>query len=379
MKKIFSKKIIVCILAISLAGSCKIPYDPPLKSSDTNSLVVEGYIDGAAPTIFTLSRSRILSNGDTATRKLELHARVLVEDDHQNSFLLTETGDGVYASIDVLNLTPASKYRLHIFTSDAREYVSDLVSFKQSAPIDSIGWSIKDDGVQTFVNTHDPSNSTRYYRWSFSETWEVHSYYYSTYEYISSTNSVVPRTNQVYQCWRSDNSTGILLGSSAKLTNDVINQAPLVYIAPHDSKLNVLYSILVKQYALDADGYNYWVAMKSNTENVGSIFDPQPNQTTGNIHCVTDASETVVGYVGAGNSVEKRMFIQNSSLPTGWNTWPACELLIVPDIPDSLKFYFANGYEPIEPTWPPGGYESSSSECVDCTLFGTNVKPLFWP
>ena len=376
------KMLLYCLLALALSN-CKVPYEPTLKTSDTNSLVVEGNIDGASPFIIKLSRSRMLTNGDTAARKPESGAKVIVEDDHQNSYPLYETGMGNYSSLSTLSLNAAYQYRLHIFTSGNEEYLSDLVPFKSSPAIDSIGWNIKDGGVQVYVNTHDPNNSTRYYRWEYSETWEFHTQYYSNYKYISSDSTIIPRTEQVNVCWRSDNSTNIFLGSSAKLSNDVIYQMPLPYIPPHDQKLSVLYSIWVKQFALDLNGYNYWLAMKNNTENVGSIFDPQPNETVGNIHCVTNPTENVVGYISAGNSYEKRAFISNSSLPSGWNLYDACLLITVPNDKDSLAHYFGGGYTPIDvsgpPAFPPAAYTGSNASCVDCTLQGTNIKPSFWP
>ncbi|MEO8414949.1 MAG: DUF4249 domain-containing protein [Ginsengibacter sp.] len=372
----------ICWLCALMLINCKIPFDPSLKSSDTNTLVVEGYIDGATPVNFKLSRSRVLSVGDTAASRNELNALVTIEDDHQNTYPLTEAGNGTYISTDILNLDAAYQYRLHIVTSTGREYLSDLVPFRQAPPIDTTGWKLKDGGLQVFVNTHDPNNTTKYYRWEYSETWEFHSWYNSVSEYISATNSVVTRAVPVHICWQSDHSTNILLGSSAKLANDVINEMPLTFIEPHDRKLSVLYSIWLKQYALDINGYNYLTAMKNNTEQVGSIFDPQPNETVGNIHCVTDPSESVVGYISAGNSVEKRTFISNSSLPPGWIPFQDCPQIFVPDIPDSLQYYFSGGYDPIARSQSSAGqlgYSASYSGCVDCTLGGTNIKPAFWP
>ena len=380
MQKFFPLLIICCLLSLGLSH-CKDPYDPSLKSSDTNALIVEGFIDGVAPISFKLSRSRMLSVGDTATKKYELNATVKIEDDHQDEFPLVDSGNGLYKSVGILNLNSSYQYRVHIFTLDGREYLSDFVPFKQSPLIDSIGWKLKDNGVQSFVNTHDQSNETIYYRWEFSETWEIHSQYYSTLQYIVADNTVVPRTDQVYDCWQTDNSTSVYLASSASLANDVINEMPLAYLPPHDEKLQVLYSIWVKQYPLDVNGYNYWVAIRNNTERIGSIFDPQPNETTGNIHCVTDPLENVVGYINAGNSTQRRAFIYNSSLPNDWNLPEDCPSKLVPPNPDSLKFYFGGIYAPIDVNIGPSGTEYSASykSCVDCTLKGTNIKPSFWP
>lgn len=384
--KYFLRSLLLCCLLAVALSNCKDSFDPVLKPTDVNSLVVEGYIDGAAPATFKISRSRMLTVGDTAARRYELNARVTIEDDHQNMYPLTEMGNGVYSSIDTLHLTTSYQYRLHIFTSDSREYLSDLVPFKQSPSIETVDWKIKDNGVQISLNTHDINNATRYYRWEYSETWEFHSRYRSSWEAHISYNpdraSIVPRIEDVYTCWQTHNSTNILLGSSAKLTDDVINQAPLVYIEPHDKKISVLYSIWVKQYALDVNGYDYYVAIRNNTERVGSIFDPQPNQTAGNIHCVTNPQEKVIGYINAGNSVVNRSFIKNSELPPFWNIYPDCPLKDVPDIRDSLIFYFDGGWDPIDRMLTPTNdvvFSASYKDCVDCTLTGTNIKPSFWP
>lgn len=365
--------LIACILAVCCTN-CRIPYNPPVRSTGTGYLVVEGYIDGAAPTTIRLSRTRSVS--DTALPVIVVNAQVSIEDDHQDSYRLSNGGNGDY-TIGQVSLNPAYRYRLHIFTPDGKEYLSDFVRMRQSPPIDSLSWKFKDDGVQVYANTHDPRNLTRYYRWEYSETWEFRTTYYSILKYEN--GAVIPRLEQINDCWRSDASSNILLGSSAKLSSDVISLAPLAYVPPHDQKISVLYSILVKQYALDTSGYNYWLALKNNTENIGSIFDPQPSGITGNIHCVNDASEIVVGYIGAGNTTRSRMFISNNAMPYTWNPYMQCNEIVVPIIPDSIKFYFEGGYTPIDTNLLKGGYNASTTFCVDCTVQGTNKKPDFWP
>jgi hypothetical protein len=381
-RKYFYRIILLYSMATVLLTNCKVPYNPKLKSTETNALVVEGFIDGAAPVSFKFTRSRMLTAGDTATPVNELNAQVSVEDNHQNVFPLNEAGNGIYNSTNTLNLNAAYQYRLHIITSNGEEYLSDLVPFKSSPPIDSIGWEFKNGGVQTLLNTHDPNNSTIYYRWSFSETWQFRTPFESYYVYDAGNNTVIPRIEQVFNCWQTVSSTNIYLASTTNLSSDVINQMPLAFIGQHDPKLSVLYSILVTQYALDVTGYNYWLAMENNTQNVGSIFDPQPNETSGNIHCLTNPSELVVGYVSAGNSSSKRIFINHSSMPQDWNLPSDCLEITIPNMPDSLKYYFGSLYDPILLITLTSGakvYSAALSPCVDCTLKGTNIKPSFWP
>ncbi len=338
--------------------------------------MVEGFINGNGLTSIKLSRTRNITSGDTATHVNELNAIVAIEDQTNATYPLTEEGNGIYTVNTFLN--PTNKYRLHIHTSGNKEYLSDYVPYKPSPAIDSLGWNFKNNDVQVYANTHDDQNTTRYYRWTYTETWEFHSPYYSAIEYDVPPGIINQRTEQIYACWPTQNSTNIILGSSAKLSLDVIHEAPLVLIPFHDSRLSVLYSIYVTQYALDSSAYNYWQAIKSNTEDIGSIFDPQPNQTKGNIHCVTDTSETVIGYIGAGSTSSLRLFISNTAMPSDWNLRSDCTMIVVPS--DSLAFYFGGRlYIPIDEIRP-GIYSGSTFSCVDCRASGgPNVKPVFWP
>lgn len=368
------------LLAVLFLTNCKVPYDPPIKSSKTHFLVVDGFLNVNGTTNIKLSRTRNISSGDTAAYINEINASVIIEDDQNNVYPLYETGSGNYSAYYPLN--PDNKYRLHITTADQREYLSDFVPCKLSPPIDNLGWKFKDGNVQVFVNTHDPGNNTTFYRWDYTETWEFHADYYSTLIYDPINKRVVDRSVPVFVCYRTRNASNILLGSSAKLQEDVIHEGPLVLIPNHDKRISVLYSTFVTQYALDSAGYNYWYAMKGNTETTGSIFDPQPNQTKGNIHCITDSTERVIGYVGAGSIQQSRLFISNSEMPPGWNQVGRCTEIDVPA--DSVEDYLAgNSFIPYASDPPnafiPKGYFSATATCVDCTLSGTPDKPIFWP
>ena len=384
MKKRFlytHPKLLSGFIVLLFFAGCKVPYDPPLKTSGTSYLVVEGYINSnGEPTNIKLSRTRNITWGDTASYINESGALVVIEDNQNDSYPLYQSGGGNYTGS--YNLNTSFKYRLHVTTADNKQYLSDFVACKQSPPIDNIGWKFNDKGVQIFVNTHDPANNTIFYRWNYTETWEFHSEYFSEVQY-NRDSTVTPRVFPVYVCYKTHDATNILVGSSEKLKDDVIHEAPLAFIPDHDKRLSVLYSTIVTQFALDSNAYQYWNAMKGNTENVGSIFGTQPNQVTGNIHCMSDPTEPVIGYISAGSTQQARLFISNSSLPADWNQKGNCDYIEVPPIKDSLGFYFGvQGFVPIKPHLNGIillGYYASEGPCVDCTLNGTSQKPTFWP
>jgi len=374
VKSVISFLLLCFVLAFS---RCKDPYYPPVNNKPLNYLVVEGYIASDTVTVIRLTRTRKISKDDTAQKVAETNANVFVEDDHGNAYPLSESSAGTYEMpARILNFS--YKYRLNITLGNGKNYLSDFVPFEQSPVINGIDWTFKNSGLQVYINTVGRQNESPYYRWVIEGTWEYHTPFVSGLQYDPMSGAVNPRTNDVHICWVSDNSTNVILGSTASAKNNVLH-GQLIFFPNHDRRLSVKYSAFVTQYLLDSSAYNFWKAMKSNTEDIGSIFDSQPNQAPGNIHCTTDSTETVVGYIGAGNTAQFRGFIDNSVLPPTWNLSTGCITTFVPG--DSAQYYFPYGYVPLYEEYVnrKKGWSSTLTECGDCTYLGTNVKPSFWP
>jgi len=384
------KKHFFGLLVLMITG-CKEKYDLPFTSPATGYLVVEGVINkGPKSTVIELSRTNKLSSSQ---KQYEKGAKVQVEGDDNSFFNLTETGNGTYTA--ALNLNSLKKYRLRIKTTAGKEYLSDFAEVKITPPIDSISWQKENEGIQLYINTHDPQSNTKYYQWNYEETWEFHSPYRSVLKFVTRVGPfgtlvadiayINPITHNsdtsIFKCWRSAASTQIIIGSSAKLSQDLIYK-PFLFIPGEDQKISVLYSVNVKQYALTKTGYEFLEKMKKNTEENGSIFDPQPSQLTGNIHCVTDADEPVIGYVNISSVEEKRFFISKSQLPY-WNYKTGCEEDVVKNNTDSITESWRSGAVPTDVLTLFNNsivyFGATTPACINCTLSGTNVKPVFWP
>jgi hypothetical protein len=254
---------------------------------------------------------------------------------------------------------------------------------------------IKKGGRKGNGNTHDPKNATRYYRWDYQETWRFHPAFQSHYK--SNGDTILPRdliNDQIYTCWRSDTSSTIVLGNSAKLTHDIIEQKALTFIGSTSEKLQNEYSILVTQYALTSEAYTFLENIQKTTQQLGSIFDAQPSQVSGNIHCTSNPALPAIGYLDIGSTSKLRIFIFNKNLPA-WEPPidPTCQLLFLSAVyygPDSdipvnqLDEYINYNRGAINPLIPVdrynGGtaYTAAEPRCVDCTLRGTNVQPSYW-
>jgi hypothetical protein len=375
--------LLTCILML-IGFSCREVYEPNVVSADRNYLVVEGVLNPGGATSIHLTRTSKL---DVSGIKPELNAQLLVEGKDNSVRSLISSGNGYYSSVN-LNLILNTDYRLRIRTSNGKEYLSDYVTARSTPPIDSVNWRMDGDRMRFYVNAHDPSGNTRYYRWEYDETWEIKSYYYSRFIYLVSNNTVRDRVfpaEDVSKGWKFNNSTNIFLASSARLQSDVIFEAPLTAIEQGNEKLSVRYSILVRQYALDKKGYEFYDLMKKNTEDIGGVFDVQPTEIQGNIHCVTDPKELVIGYVSASTVTENRIFISASDLPFSWRYVEYCPYYMVANQPDSFRLYFQSQYySPYDGVYSPAtgalvGYLSALPGCVDCKYRGASLtKPPYW-
>jgi hypothetical protein len=360
---------------------CVQQYVSPYQSPVTGYLVVEGLISGNGPTQYTLSRTIPLP-GDS-TIPVVTGAQLQVEGSDNSVYPLTEQGNGQYG-IASLPLTTTLQYRLRISIPGGETYLSSFVPYKPTPPIDSINWIYNQStGVTIYANTHDPTNSTRYYQWTYDQTYEYYAAESSEFLYDTSANLVVPRTpaQEIFYCWMSDPLTNILIGTSAKLAQDQIYEFPLVNIPLNSQPLSVEYSILVNQYALTDSAYEFLAMMQQNTESLGSIFDVQPSEITGNILSLSNPTEPVIGFISASTLQQERIFINRDQLPN-WAWIFDCGLpdRIVPN--DSLYFFFGqDGYIPLYQASPPSkGWVGNLSGCVDCTLQGgTTQKPAYWP
>lgn len=383
---------ILILVLFQFSWSCREKYLPVLQNvAPTGYLVVDGFINsGPGPTTISLSRTTKISSPAGILR--ESKALVRVESiGNTSGFILTEVTPGIYTHPQ-LALIPNLQYRLYIKTKDGKEYVSDYSDYRATPDIDSLSWRRERDGVQIYTNAHAAAPATGFYRFTYDETWEFTATYTSRIKFVYNRNrqplSVAFRDSSthefdptLYRCWKYDTSFNIQLYSTEKLDANVVSLYPTKFIEPADWRLGIRYSINVHIYAISKKGFQFLDQLKKNTELLGTIFDPQPSDNNGNMKCLTNTAEPVVGFIEISQEKTKRIFISNADVP-GWGYRNTCtdEIELAND---SLS------YTPLKDQIPTNisAFNSDGSIksilvadpiCVDCRLRGVNQKPFFW-
>jgi len=385
----------LCAGLILLGGtvsSCTDPFTPEVTSSPPSFLVVDGFLNSQGVTTVRLSRTFAVA-AKTAP-PAETRATVYIEDEAGTKLLLSETTGGVYRSA-ALALSPTRQYRLHLRTATGQEYASAYVPVKTTPPVDAVNWRPTSDGLRISVDAHDATGATQYYRWETDETWEIRSPYSPTVEYVNRAmrDLLVPFPRP---CYGNTHSTAVQLYKTTSLGQDVVSDFQVRQLPRPTPLLFSRYSILVQQHALTKEEYAYWELLRKNTESIGSLFDAQPAQLTGNVQCLSNPAEPVLGFVGAHSLTEKRIFIARNQLPPDWPLADGYESCVPPDTVYLFKkpsgkpapaerlesnFNPSSGVLPIDALLERGvviGYTAKGRECIDCRTRGTVVKPSFW-
>jgi hypothetical protein len=380
--------------AVLLLPSCIDTYMPEAISSTKSYLVVDGFINSRGTSSISLSRTYDIDA--KGSPPVETRATVYIEEEGGTRYPLPESAvKGTYMSA-ALTLNTAKNYRLRILTSTGKDYASTYVPAKITPVIDAVTWQTTDAGLTVYVNSHDETRQTQYYRYEYEETWEIMPLYSPSVEYkngiIQNITTPLPTI-----CWGNNKSTDIKLSNTTRLTQDVVSNFVVRSLSSNNNLLSHRYSILVKQRAQTSDEYMYWELLKKNTESIGSLFDPLPAQLTGNISCLNDNSELALGFIGAHSVEQKRLFIARSELPRAWRISNGYETCVPPDTillsgglgpsvspAQIIQTYFGTpNYLPISTLYDASGsvsgYLGKSRDCIDCRTRGTAVKPSFWP
>ncbi len=368
-----------------LMTSCISDFVPEI-TEDKELLVVEGLITDQ-PGANSIKLSKSFPLGERINAKPLTGCTVTLSDDLGNMYSLKGNGAGTYIT-DSLNFRGVTGrlYTLDITVNDnnrVTHYQSYPMLMKPVPPIDSLYYEkiiirkqVDDiEGIeecQIYLDTHDPDNSCRYYRWNYLETWKLR----------------LPYDIPNHTCWRSENSKNIFIESTESLSTDELRRHPVTYISSITDRLNNRYnnrySIIVNQYSLNEEEYMYWKKLQKLSELVGGLYDIIPSSITSNLTCVEDPGEKVLGYFSVSAVSSKRIFISEKFEgvfdPYKYSTCVSDSLIGGPDKIEGLGTTIWTLFDtPAVPFSSPRiRIFTEIRGCADCTLRGTNIKPDFW-
>jgi hypothetical protein len=398
------KSAIALIIATTLC-TCIDPYSPKLKGYES-LLVVDGLMTDENSS-YSVKLSKTIAEEGTSPVIIS-DAKVFITDDELKSFSLESDGGGIYKTDSVeFRGFSGRTYILHIITSEGNEYESDPCAMQSVPEIDSIyfesgqeldnnGTEIR-DGLRILLDTKG-STSNNYYRWDFEETWKFKIPIPKRYDYKS--GLIVPLANIKQYCWKKKLSNEVLIHSMYSGQSGMIQKKQIHFIASDRSdRLMMEYSILVNQYSISKNEYEFWDNLKRINDNGGDIFAAQPYPVISNLHNINNQKERVLGYFQVSAVKQKRIFIpfrKIVELHLPFYHYDQCVRIEkspadfttkygTPETFDGLytMYCIREGYNFIEPIYNPDTHLLEKMvfalpECSDCEVTGSSAKPDFW-
>ena len=361
------------------AMSCVTEFIPQV-SEERELLVVEGLITDQ-PEPYTVKLSKASPFGKKSEVIPLGNCMVSVTDNLGNRYYLNEQSTGTYVSDPAyFRGVVGRSYSLNIKTdryAGGFTFESSPVEMIPVPPIDSIYYEktvIQEkteddpqiDGCQIYLDTSDPENINRYFRWDFDECWIL--------------RLLWPVDNM--KCWVYDKSRTIHIKNTTSLDESAIEAYPLTYITNETDRLKMEYSILVNQYSMNEEEYNFWEKLKTLTEQVGGLYDVVPYSITSNLYCLDDQSVKVLGYFSVSAKSSKRIFIKDK-FEGIIDRYADCVTDTLPtDYPPSIDGINVRVWALLvnKSSFTSPGYTiiTDRKGCADCTDRGTTTEPDFW-
>lgn len=384
------KKYIILLLVMLCAASCVYPFEPEI-SGDKHLLVIEGDVLIGATSTIKLSYMAFM--GEDRIEPL------------YESTVKVQSGDGTeYAagydfktreySVNLRDADPSKEYRLYAKLRDGREYVSEWMKPRMAPVVDDVTYELDASTNRVMFNISLHSNDNeQYFRWYFDETWEYRALYRALAEYtpVSETDPQYEKYPYGimmfyekcvgnYQCWSRYSSRDLHFTTTKELQTNTVTEKNFYRVDAQNPRMSVLYCMEVYVESLSRDCYDYWKTMSTNSDNVGDLFSPVPSEVRGNIRCLSDSTELVLGYINVSEVGQKRIYVDNTE--TGYyKKGPRTDEEVMAVVPQEewRKYYLNKRYLPVQKGEGPDVYWAPA-RCVDCTLAGgTTGRPPFWP
>lgn len=313
-------KNIIFTIALGVALlSCQKLYNPDDLNSGKKIPVIQGMIStGEGPYTVNVNYAAAY-NSDSSTAINS--AIVYILDDQNNFTFLANTGNGNYTTGEnSFKGEIGRKYVLNVLLSDGSQFVSDTVQIPAKPSLDSISASvstyknISTDADGNVVSTDIPGLSI------------------SGYSSVSTTEPAYLRfeSKAIYQsaCEDLTYGYGIFFWTASTSIYDLPNEQTtslekgkqvvknqnlgfLKYVAGANATattsqvLPAGWIVTAIAYRISAESYRYYQSIEKQLNATDHFFDPVPSQIKGNMHCLSNSDQLVLGLFEANSEDRK--------------------------------------------------------------------------
>lgn len=330
MSKVIKKIGLIILTGFIFFASCTEIYTPKIDSG-AQALVVEGLITNeTGPFTIKLSKANLYNSKSTVS--YITRAKLSISDNLNQTFTLTDNGNGNYITPDNFKPKIGITYTLHIETVNGNIYESKPQELMAPQSYDSI-YGIHannqyiglDNQLKTVIGSNivldmfkSVAISDSFPLCRFSPTITVQ------YEYWEPSDSAWFWN---HKCWKSiplDDTENITEdkshSASAYITGHFLCFTPVLMegygMAEPTGLVDTHFYLRINQYTINRDTYDFYTEANKQLTTSGKIFDPITSQLKGNLSCINNPSETVLGFFEVSSITRSAIVIyQNLTSP----------------------------------------------------------------
>lgn len=312
-------KMIFGLFLIFTLNSCIDPYEPNLVAGE-DVLVVEATItDQNRDHVFFLSKGLAYSDQSNISANTVSGATITLVENGITNYIAEDRGKGRYWLPSTFKGKIGNNYQLKINLVNGTSYTSKVETMLSTTKIDNVNAEFVYDPLldlskrgrfEISVNASDPSTKGQYYRWNWKHYDKVTQCDLFSQTQGQNTIAWFERDCCEKECYNITPCKNCINIASDELTNGNPFKKINIGAIPYDSKSP--YYLLVEQYSLTAEMYQFWNAVKEQTANVGGVFDTTPQATRGNIINTKEPTKRALGYFQVSAVSEFPIYINRS-------------------------------------------------------------------
>lgn len=382
--------LMICLVFAACVEEYKIP-ESRTTAYDAE-LVIQGRILAGDKSIIYITQTQPLNSKEEPESVLNAQVTIIGQNGYESELAEFDIEQNCY-TIDTQELPSNTLYAVQV-KIEGEIYQSEFQSIQYTPEIDEVSYKEKTDGITIHITTYGDEKASRFYMWTYEEDWEFHAdinmlalsgiplYSDKFYQFENRYD------NPYYYCWIHNSSKNIHLYSTLELQENTAKNVELLQIPIDDIRISYIYSILVKQWGLSENAYNYYRTIELYSEESAGLFTPIPTDVLGNVSCISNPEKRVRGYVLASQTTTKRIFIYESNFKELTSEYSTCTIQY-PPVPPTPGW--TNSWDYQMRTYGAVIYTKYgkinmdavkySKDCVDCrTVEGaTKKRPDFWP
>ena len=358
-------------IMLALGSACVDPLQVNVDSVQ-KKLIVDGFIsDQPGPYRVKLFYTLKLGTSVLVPFELATNALVQIGDNEGNVTQLVEAEAGVYETDPVFKTVVGRSYHISITTGNGKSYQSSPQRLMVSGAVKDIHLKFNASGlpgnssgeiigaINISVDGSGVDGSDNLFRWRWYTIYKAMSFPQLRTRTTPGGEIPIPEecsgyiyaSRQLVQvgpctcciCW-SYNYSNLATVSKKELVSDYefhdqeLESMPVTSMNFYDR-----YFIEVQQLTLTEEAYTYWDLVQKQQGGSANIFQPSAIKIKGNIDCITDPDEEVLGFFEVSGVVSHSLYIDKSIVP-----------FEVPEV-DTIRY-----------------------SCLSYFFNSTTVKPSFW-